>query len=75
MGSALMEDAPSVADPLAVELLERFRAIEELHSKVAAPYYRTAINLDRPWDCAGCGPGHRWPCPTLEILTGSMETP
>lgn len=75
MGYGLIEDAPAVANPLAVELLERFRAIEELHSKVAAPYYRTAINLDRPWDCAGCGPGHRWPCPTLEIPTGDLEIP
>lgn len=56
MGYGLIEDAPAVANPLAVELLERFRAIEELH-------------------CAGCGPGHRWPCPTLEILTGDLEIP
>lgn len=75
MSSGLIEDAPALANPLAVELLERFRAIEELHSKVAAPYYRTAINLDRPWDCAGCGEGQRWPCPTLNILTGNLETP
>lgn len=73
MGSELMGDAFSMANLLPVEILERFRAIEKLHSKVAAPYYRTAINLDRPWDCAGCGPGHRWPCATLEILTGCTE--
>lgn len=75
MSVGLTEDVPAVAESLADYLLERFRAIEALHSKVAAPYYRTAINLDRPWDCAGCGPGHRWPCPTLDILNGNLDAP